>query len=290
MSALMTKAAISIGDLLIGYADTYGEIVYDTIQGWHSGAGSRVELEKRVASDGAHDPGKTLREPRVVTITGWIAGSTRGQTSDLIHQLRSLFSDGRSQLMTVADPDHGSLSATVVQSGGTEVAIDWDGDTFATWQLSVTAPDPRLYGPDRIRSVSLPGRGDAPGLLEPLAEPLADGWNPSLSGEVVVENPGTAAFWPRLRIVGPAANPRIWSPDTGSELWLRLTVPAGQFVDVLCKDRRVLAQGVASRRYAVSYTGDWLAIPAGGASLRWEADIYEPDAQLFVWAPEGAWL
>lgn len=282
---------ITLGGLTIGPEVAGGSIVYSEIRGWHSGAGSRVELLSRPAADGAFDAGRILREPRVVTLRGWVYGDTRAEVAARLLELTGLFGDGRAVSFAMSDPDYGLLSARVHLSGGTEPDVEWDTPTAARWALSLTAADPRKYGAEQVASVGLPTRGSATGLVYPLAFPVDYGVTSGASaGELLLGNPGRVAYHPRLRIDGPVTNPRVWMVETGAEIRLGMTVPAGQWVDLLLRDRRVLLQGVASRRFAVTYQGDWLAVPPGGGTLRWEADSFDEAAQLWAWAPDGAWL
>ncbi|QIM22885.1 hypothetical protein G7075_20040 [Phycicoccus sp. HDW14] len=91
-------------------------------------------------------------------------------------------------------------------------------------------------------------------------------------------------------------NPVITLPETGDRIAFIGTVAAGQFLDVDCARRRVV---LASRsnplagisvRNRVSFIGQWLAIPVGGATVQWTADDANPAASLSVWSYEGAWL
>ena len=77
--------------------------------------------------------------------------------------------------------------------------------------------------------------------------------------------------------------------ETGA--WVRLngTIPAGQYVDLLMADRKVLLHGdISIRHWPVTYSGDWLAIPVGGGSVAWTDDGGDPAAKLSVWGYEGA--
>ena len=53
-------------------------------------------------------------------------------------------------------------------------------------------------------------------------------------------------------------------------------------------NRRVLLQGQVSVREKVTSSGNWLAIPIGGASIVWTADTADPAALLSVWGYEKA--
>ena len=281
-------APVTVGGFTFGVLAAGADVVYDQIEGWHSGPGVRSSMQAKVGADGAYDS-RPLRDARVVTLSGWVYADQRAALADVLDRLCALFADGQAQQMSVADIDVGTRSASVRLSG--EPLVDWSAPDLATWQVSFTAPDPVKYGAELVQVTGLADTAAGVGLLYPMVYPLDYGAPVGAStGQLLVGNAGTVPFWPRLRVVGPAARPRIWIPETGSEVLYDRDIPAGQHVDFLLRDRRVLAQGVASRRFAVEYVGDWLSIPPGGASIAWEADAYDPAAQLWCWAPAGAWL
>ena len=108
---------------------------------------------------------------------------------------------------------------------------------------------------------------------------------------MAVANGGTAAYWPRLRILGPVTNPVVTLVESGA--WVRIngTIPAGQYVDINAPQvRNVLLHGdVSIRHWPVTWSGDWLAVPPGGGSVTWSADTADPAALLSVWSYEGSW-
>jgi hypothetical protein len=61
-------------------------------------------------------------------------------------------------------------------------------------------------------------------------------------------------------------------------------------VDIDCGNRRVLLNGQSSIMRFVTYSGNWLAVPPGGASMSITADAADPAAGMSVWHYEGAWL
>jgi len=64
---------------------------------------------------------------------------------------------------------------------------------------------------------------------------------------------------------------------------------SGQWLDIDLANRRVLLQGQVSVRHNVTFYGDWLAVPPGGGSIVWTADVGDPAALLSAWTYEGAW-
>ena len=191
--------------------------------------------------------------------------------------------------LVVENDAAGSRSALVRV---TEAAVvEWMDDLSFTYTATVTAPDPLKYGPPTFGSTDLSGATPGAGLVYPLAYPLDYGLPPgAVPGAVGVANVGTAAYWPRLRIDGPAPNPSVTLAETGDTVKYNGTLLAGQWLDIDCANRRVLLNGQVSVRHMVSDTGSWLAVPPGGGSVTWTADAADPSATLSVWSYEGAWL
>jgi len=154
----------------------------------------------------------------------------------------------------------------------------------------VTAPDPLKYGPPTYGTATLSTATPGAGKIYPVAYPVDYGIPPGVTpGAASVANAGTAAYWPRLRILGPVTNPVVTLVESGA--WVRYTgsLLAGQWLDLDMANRRVLLQGQVSVRQNVSSAGDWLSVPPGGGSVTWSADGADPAALLSVWGYEGSY-
>jgi hypothetical protein len=95
--------------------------------------------------------------------------------------------------------------------------------------------------------------------------------------------------WPVIRIVGPVVNPRVVNAVTGDELRVAITLLPGQYLDIDTASRTALLMGSASRRSAVTVTGEWLPITPGAGSVQFGADLYDPAALMTV-AVRSAYL
>ena len=271
------------GIVLTGF-DQYGtEWTVEKSSGWSDGVNLRVQREARSQQDGEWDT-QPLRSAREVTLMGKAYA-----TSHLnLEQSGRAFTGAPLRGFMSGRSDEGELLAACYMSDAPRFEHLSGG--IAGWQLTVVAPDPLLYGPETYGSTGLSGVAGT-GLVYPLAYPLDYGVPAGQTpGAVPVPNAGTASYWPRLRIDGPVANPVVTCNETGD--WVRYngTLAAGQYLDIDCANRRVLLQGQVSQAARVTFSGRWLVIPAGGASLSWNADTSDPAASLSVFAHEGAWL
>jgi hypothetical protein len=160
------------------------------------------------------------------------------------------------------------------------------------WSLVLDATDPLLYGAPTFTTASLASTAPGAGRIWPRAWPRDWGVPAGVTpGAVSLSNAGTASYWPRLRIDGPVPNPTVTLVETGDSLRINHNLLAGQWIDVLLGDRKVLLQGRTSLGNSIdrASVGSWLAVPPGGASISWTADAADPAALLNVWGFEGAW-
>lgn len=256
------------------------------LPGWFGAPSMRTDRPPRAQQSGSWD-GKGHADERIITLHGKMFALSTPAMERAARELDAVLADGGAGRLEVSS-EFGTLSALV----RLDVAPDVTplSSTIASWSLTVAASDPLLYGSPVFRQAFLAGTAPGDGLTYPLTYPLDYGVPPGVTpGAVELPNEGTAAYWPRLRIDGPVPNPVVTNVTTGA--WVRYngTVPAGQWVDFDLAARRVLLRGQVSVRRLVSSSGDWLAVPRGGASLAWTADAADPAALLSVWGYEGAW-
>jgi hypothetical protein len=275
------------GFLLTG-TDAFGVTwTVKTADGWH--AAPKIRSERLAKSQQAGSwPSTGHAAERLVTLQGNAFAPDLATLEGAASRLAAvLASGGMGDLVGVSD--YGTLSMSVsIQDAP---MFDPTTDRSALWQITVAAPDPLKYGPPTYGyatlSTSTPGAGRIWPRVWPTDWGIPAGVTP---GAVAVPNAGTAAYWPRLRIDGPAVNPVVTLVESGA--WVRLngTVLAGQWVDINAPlIRNVLLQGqVSIRHWPVTYSGDWLAVPEGGGSVAWTDDGGDPAAKLSVWGYEGA--
>jgi len=275
----------TLGGVLLDVDDGTSFRVVGDIPGWDDAPDIRDGLTSKAQQDGAWD-GTGFDDARVVALSGLVDEATPQSAYAVLRALSALRPQSIHELVVV-NAAIGSLSAMVRVTSGVKPA--WIGDTAFEYTMTVTAPDPLKYGPPTFATATLSTATPGAGLTYPLAYPLDYGIAPGVTpGAVAVANDGTAAYWPRLRILGPVTNPVVTLVESGA--WVRFTgsLLAGQWLDLDMANRRVLLQGQVSVRQNVSSAGDWLSVPPGGGSVTWSADTADPAALLSVWAYEMA--
>lgn len=253
--------------------------------GWFDASPMRSSRESRAQQAGTH-PSKGHPDERLVLLAGKIFAPSTVALEAASRRLAAVLAHGGPGPL-VGSSDYGTLSASV----WLDVAPRVEPVATATgvYSLTLAAPDTLLYGPPTYGSASLASATPGAGRIWPRVWPTDWGVAPGVTpGAVLVANAGTAAYWPRLRIGGPVWNPVVTLQETGA--WVRFTgsLLAGQWLDWDMANRRVLLQGQVSVREQVTSSGNWLAIPVGGASIVWTADTADPAALLSVWGYERA--
>lgn len=254
--------------------------------GWFSGAPAKnASSEGRSGQDGDW-PSQPLRDARTVTLSGTV--SSDAGIGPLERAVRAYGAAPLVGVLSGASAELGTLTAVGEVQGDPKVKIIHSRK--ATWMLTVKLPDPLLYGPDTFGSAGLSGVAGT-GRVWPRAWPRDWGVPAGVTpGAVSVPNAGRAAYWPRMRIDGPVANPVITCNETGDSLRYAGTLAAGQYLDIDCGVRRVLLNGFTSQAGRCTWSGRGLGVPVGGASFSWAADSSNPAATLSIFAREGAWL
>jgi hypothetical protein len=276
----------TLGGVLLDVDDGTSFRVVGDIPGWDDAPDIRNGMQTKAQQNGAWD-GTGFDDARVVALVGLVDEATPQAAYAVLRALSALRPQSVHELVVV-NAAIGSLSATVRITVGVKPA--WIGDTAFEYTLTVTAPDPLKYGPPTFATATLSTATPGAGKVYPVAYPVDYGIAPGVTpGAVLVANAGTAAYWPRLRILGPVTNPVVTLVESGA--WVRYagSLLAGQWLNLDMANRRVLLQGQVSVRQSVSSAGDWLAVSPGGGSVTWSADTADPAALLSVWSYEGSW-
>ena len=287
----MVDWSVTFIGLTLGPGTSFG---VTGISGWLDKPAVRSNDAPRAASHGAFDT-VTYSDARIVTIEFDIASDAQPFAQAVADLLAATSLTAGLADLSIQIPGRGveSTKARIRQrSVPTEMEYAF-GLTSAALQLY--CPDPLCYGPQVTSSTSLQATTPGTGLLYPLAYPLDYGVPAGVTpGSIQVANAGTEAYWPHVQVYGPVTNPVVTLNETGDTIRYNGTVADGQMLDIDCANRRVLLgsatamESAASRRFAVSASGNWLAVPVGGGTLSVAADSAGTSASMSVSSYEGA--
>jgi hypothetical protein len=274
----------SIGGIALDLEDA--SRVVTLVKGVDDSAPIRSGLEDKAQQDGQWDA-PSFYSGRPIEVQGVCEESDPATAQALTDSLRALSKS--LTLFTVASDAKGVRNATVRVQTFEPVWLD---DAAFTYTLTCNAPDPLLYGPAVFAQTTLAASAGGTGRVWPRVWPRDWGVPPGVTpGAITLPNAGTASYFPQVRIDGPVSNPVVSLVETGD--WVRYSgsIGAGQHVDINWgTPRRVtIGDNPVTVRQRVTYSGNFLAVPVGGADMTWTADSFGDGHSLSAWAYEGAW-
>lgn len=139
--------------------------------------------------------------------------------------------------------------------------------TYLTWtkyQLTLLAPDPRIYGASQQTSGNI-GILSGGGFYVPTYVPITPGT--STGGIAVVTNSGTTDSHPILTLVGPLTNPYVQNVTTGYAFQLDYTIPGGSYVTVDIYNKTVTLNGSSNLLSVVDNISAWWTVVPGANAI-----------------------
>lgn len=190
----------------------------ETTEGWWEGPGARPGLVPRESAHGAFWT-RVLREPRLITLAGCgFARDNYGADAarDVINGLCAGNEETAYQL-AVAEP-FGIRTADVILADAPRVSLVSRREL--QWQLRLTAPDPRKYGPWQAAPIQLPQPGSG-GLDATSGLDASSGLNAgtgSVGGSALIPYTGNAPTGVLMDLTGPLPDATIRVPEQSVEI------------------------------------------------------------------------
>ena len=279
----MTSSVAFDGFPLTGTTPLGGKATLTGLDGWLSKSLSR-DRQVKAQQDGAWSSTGFSAAPQI-TATGYVVYATAAAAAAERRTMLVLGGRG-SAVLTVTDA-LGTLTRNVEVD---MLSVPPVRDTMLAFTLVATAVDPLAYGPQTLGSASLASIAAGAGRQWPRVWPTDWGVPAGVTpGAVTMLNKGTAWYWPVMRINGPVVNPQV--SLGGDVIRYNATLPAGQHLDLNwgTPRRATIGDNPVSVRNLITATGNWCAVPPGGASIAYSADTADPAATLTVWGYEGAY-
>jgi len=174
-----------------------GQLILDpvAIVGWTDGTSVRRDATPRPTSHGDFSERATM-SARVISLSGTAIAGSPSELQSLRDSLLGTLGNGNYGTLSV-ETTAGIRYATV----GLEGTPSWTilTDNVAAYKIDLYAPDPYLYGPERITPAG--ANSVQGGLAFPLAYPL--NYN-IIGGDAaqVIANAGNAPAYPKFRVTG----------------------------------------------------------------------------------------
>lgn len=195
------KIVVTIGDIVMRSSrlGTSKEFVLDptAITGWTDGAATRRNASPRPVSNGDFSEKATIGA-RVISISGVAIAANGVLLQEMRDALTGLLANGEYIEMSVQ-----TAAGTRYAVVGLEGTTSWvqQLDNVAYWKLDLYAPDPRVYGENRIQNIGAT-TATGGGLKYVLRYPLNYHSNKTTVAAATIQNHGNVDAWPVFVVTG----------------------------------------------------------------------------------------
>lgn len=269
----------TLGDWQANVVDEYGVTwICEDEKGWSSSPPVRPIVEERQNADGAWS-GPGFYGSRVINLSG------RAHIADQVGMLQAKDRirgavNARKLVQLRVDEMHLSRVSDVRLTDTIELADQ--GAHMFTWQMTVTAPDPRRYLAESVtEETTLPATSTGGRIYDRTYPLVYGGGSGGGIGSVYLDQWGTYDETPAvITIVGPVISPRVEHIQTGRSLTFDLTVEYGQTLVLDLATKTALLNGTANRAADLSAGSGWFMLVPGVNELafRGQAGSLPPEA------------
>lgn len=266
--------------------DSYGcewHVTFQDVSGLFDGVASTLKTENKVMSDGWYGNLPRL-QGRTITIEGHIIGRCTESCVNSWNAFKSVLDDS-GMLLTVR---LGAIDRqTRVWQSASAPLVKWAGVNMLKFSLGLTSLSPYLYGSEPVSGVSgLPSSSG--GMQFPYHFEEAGGslsswmWSEkTMSGNVALNNVGTAPSPVMFRIDGPVVNPQISHAGSGHVIAFDMSFGVGHYATVNGVTHEILIDGTDPARGRVNRR-EWSQAEPGLNVWGFNAGEYSATARMTV--------
>lgn len=263
--------------------DCEWHVTFQDVSGLFDGVASTLKTEDKVMSDGWYGNLPRL-QGRTITIEGHIIGRCMESCINAWNAFKSVLDDS-GMLLTVRLGAIGR-QARVWQSASAPL-VKWEGMNVLRFSLGLTSLSPYLYGLEPVSGVSgLPsssGGMSFPYHFEEAGVSLSSWmWSEKVaSGQVVLDNVGTAPSPVLIRIDGPVVNPQISHVGSGHVIAFDMSFGVGHYATVNGVTHEILIDGTDPARGRVNRR-EWSQAEPGSNVWGFNAGEHSAMARMTV--------
>lgn len=266
--------------------DSYGcewHVTFQDVSGLFDGVASTLKTENKVMSDGWYGNLPRL-QGRTITIEGHIIGRCTESCVNAWNAFRSVL-DASGMLLAVRLGDIGR-QVRVWQSASAPL-IKWAGVNVLRFSLVLTSLSSYLYGLEEVSGVSglprLSGGMQFPYRFEEAGVSLSSWmWSENVvSGQVALDNVGTAPSPVMIRIDGPVVNPQVLHVGSGHIMAFNMSLGSDHYVTVNGVTHEILIDGTDPARGRVKRR-EWSQAEPGMNVWGFNASEYSGTARMTV--------
>ena len=258
-------------------------VTFQDVTGLFDGVASTLKTSEKALTDGWYGNLPRL-QGRTITIEGHIIGRCTESCITAWNAFKSVLDPGG--MLLIARLGDISRQVRVWQSTSAPL-VKWDGVNVLRFSLGLTSLSPYLYGLDSVSGVTeLPSSSGGMSFPYHFEEPgvSLSSWMWSenvVSGQVALNNVGTAPSPVMIRIDGPVVNPQILHVGSGHVMAFNMSLGIGHYATVNGGTHEVLIDGTDPARGRVKRR-EWSQAEPGMNVWGFNAAEYSGAARMTV--------
>lgn len=266
--------------------DSYGcewHVTFQDVSGLFDGVASTLKTSEKTMADGWYSNLPRL-QGRAITIEGHIIGRCSESCVSAWNAFKSVLDTGG--MMLIARLGDIGRQVRVWQSASAPL-VKWAGVNMLRFSVGLTSLSPYLHGLDSVSGVTgLPsssGGMQFPYHFEEAGVSLSSWvWSENVvSGQVALDNVGTAPSPVMIRIDGPVVNPQIVHVGSGHAMAFNISLGSGHYATVNGLTHEILIDGTDPARGRV-VRREWSQATPGMNVWGFNAGEYSATARMTV--------
>lgn len=258
-------------------------VTFQAVSGLFDGVASTLHTESKAMTDGWYGNLPCL-QGRTITIEGHIIGRCTESCINSWNAFKSVL-DTSGMLLTARLGDIGRQ--VLVWQSSSAPLVKWAGVNILRFSVGVTSLSPYLYGLDSVSdSTGLPSSSG--GMMFPYhfneAGMSLSSWMWSenvVSGNVALDNVGTAPSPVMIRIDGPVVNPQVLHVGSGNVIAFDVSFGSGHYATINGVTHEILIDGTDPARGRV-VRREWSQAEVGSNIWGFNASEYSAEARMTV--------
>lgn len=258
-------------------------VTFQDVSGLFDGVSSTLHTESKAMTDGWYGNLPRL-QGRTITIEGYIIGRCTESCVNAWNAFKSILDPGG--MLLIARLGDIGRQVRVWQSASAPL-IKWAGVNILRFSIGLTSLSPCLYGLDSVSgSTGLPSSSG--GMVFPYhfeeAGVSSSSWMWSenvVSGQVGLDNVGTAPSPVMIRIDGPVVNPQVSHAESGHVIAFGVSLGSGHYVTMNGVTHEILIDGTDPARGRV-VRREWSQAEPGMNVWGFNAGEYSDAARMTV--------
>lgn len=258
-------------------------VTFQDVNGLFDGVSSTLKTSEKAMTDGWYGNLPRL-QGRTITIEGHIIGRCSESCVTSWNVFKSVLDVGG--MMLTARLGNIGRQVRVWQSGSAPL-VKWAGVNMLRFTIGLTSLSPYLYGLDPVSGVSgLPsssGGMQFPYHFEESGVSLSSWrWSENVvSGQVALDNVGTAPSPVMIRVDGPVTDPQVLHVGSGHVMAFTMSLGSGHYVTVNGVTHEILIDGTDPARGRVKRR-EWSQAEPGMNVWGFNASEYSNAARMTV--------